>query len=56
MSKIRYKIKAGNKVFIRGTKWVGEIPAEIAKQLLATGQYDEIIEVIEPKKKKQSEE
>jgi hypothetical protein len=54
MSK-KYKIKNDVIVFYKKKRIINEtLTKEIAEELLATGQYDGIIEVIESKKKKEN--
>lgn len=53
MSK-KYKIKSDFKVFYKRKQLTNEtLTNKIAEELLATGQYNELIEVIQPKKKKE---
>lgn len=54
MSRNKYKIKQGNRIFLKGRQVI-ELTPKLAEELLATGKYDNVIEVIEPKKKKESE-
>lgn len=54
MSK-KYKIKNDVIVFYKKKRIINEtLTKDIAEELLATGQYDGIIEVIESKKKKEN--
>lgn len=54
MSK-KYKINSNYKVFYKGKLVINEtLTNKIAEDLLSTGQYENIIEVTAPKKKKQN--
>lgn len=58
MAKLNYKIKTGQKIFVRGIGRISNenLTSKLAEKLLSTGQFDNIIEVIKPKKKENEDE
>ena len=51
----KYKINSNYKVYYKGKLVINEtLTNKIAEELLATGQYENIIEVKAPKKKKEN--
>lgn len=57
MPKNRYRIKEGMRIYYHGRVIDNKsLSNKIAEELLITGQYDNIIIDISPKKKKESEE